>query len=293
MFWQVLLFRVALVAALVIPTPFFLTQAHADENLWGYVYGTDTLPAGANEIYLWTTSRNQKGKGNYRAWDTQLEFEHGFTDRFQASLYLNGRSHQISGGALAEDPDRKLHRGLEFDGFNVEFKYNVLSVYQDLFGFSLYIEPEYQRIDKISGERVNGFGLESKLILQKNFFDDQLALAYNLTLEPEWKKFKATGERERELELEHTVGVSYRFLPHWFAGVEGRYHAVYPEFKKRESDAYFLGPNIHYAAERWWFTFTFLPQVSGNPRIAGRNSNGRQLSENERYEYRFKIAFNF
>ena len=45
-----------------------------------------------------------------------LEFEHGFTDRFQASFYLNGRSHQISGGALAEDPERKLHRGLEFDG---------------------------------------------------------------------------------------------------------------------------------------------------------------------------------
>ena len=293
MYWQTFLFRVALVAALTIPTPFFMTQAQADENLWGYIYGTDTLPAGANELYLWTTSRNQKGKGNYRAWDTQLEFEHGFTDRFQASLYLNGRSHQISGGALADDPDRKLHRGLEFDGFNVELKYNVLSVYKDLFGLSLYIEPEYQRIDKISGERVNGFGLESKLILQKNFFDDQLALAYNLTLEPEWKKFKASGEHEKELELEQSLGASYRFLPHWFAGVEGRYHAVYPEFKGRENDAYFLGPNIHYAAERWWFTFTFLPQISGNPRIAGRNSNGRQLSENERYEYRFKIAFNF
>jgi hypothetical protein len=269
------------------------TPARADENLWGYVYGTDTLPAGANEIYLWTTSRNQKGKGNYRAWDTQLEFEHGFTDRFQASLYLNGRSHQISGGALAEDPERKLHRGLEWDGVNVELKYNVLSVYQDLFGLSLYIEPEYQRIDKISGERVNGFGLESKLILQKNFFDDQLAIAYNLTVEPEWKKFKASGEHERELELEHTVGVSYRVLPRWFAGIEGRYASVYPEFNKREGEAYFLGPNIHYAAERWWFTFTFLPQISGNPRIAGQNSGRLHLGEYERYEYRFKIAFNF
>ncbi len=141
MLCQSFLFRVALAAALLTAAPSFLVQARADENLWGYLYGTDTLPAGANEVYLWTTSRNQKGKGNYRAWDTQLEFEHGFTDRFQASLYLNGRSHQISGGALAEDPDRKLHRGLEFDGFNVELKYNVLSVYKDLFGLSLYIEP--------------------------------------------------------------------------------------------------------------------------------------------------------
>jgi Family of unknown function (DUF6662) len=271
----------------------FPAQLRADENLWGYVYGTDTLPAGANEIYLWTTSRNQKGKGNYRAWDTQLELEHGFTDRFQASLYLNGRSQQISGGALAEDPERKLHRGLEFNGVNIEFKYNVLSVYKDLFGLSLYIEPEYSRIDKISGERMNGFGLESKLILQKNFFDDQLALSYNLTLEPEWNKFKAGGEREKELEFEQSAGISYRFLPHWFAGIEGRYASVYPEFKNREGAAYFLGPNIHYAAERWWFTFTFLPQVSGTPRIAGRSSNGLNLGEYERYEYRFKIAFNF
>jgi len=287
------IFSLALVATLWTAALSMPTPARADENLWGYVYGTDTLPAGANEIYLWTTSRNQKGKGNYRAWDTQLEFEHGFTDRFQASLYLNGRSHQISGGALAEDPERKLHRGLEWDGVNVELKYNVLSVYQDLFGLSLYIEPEYQRIDKISGERVNGFGLESKLILQKNFFDDQLAIAYNLTVEPEWKKFKATGEHEKELELEHTVGVSYRVLPRWFAGIEGRYASVYPEFNKRESEAYFLGPNIHYAAERWWFTFTFLPQISGNPRIAGQNSGRLHLGEYERYEYRFKIAFNF
>jgi hypothetical protein len=283
----------AALVALWLPGSFFPSSLHADENLWGYVYGTDTLPAAANEIYLWTTSRDQKGKGNYRAWDTQIEFEHGFTDRFQASFYLNGRSHQISGGALAEDPERKLHRGLEFDGVNVELKYNVLSVYKDLFGLSLYIEPEYSRIDKISGERMNGFGLESKLILQKNFFDDQLALAYNLTVEPEWNRFKASGESEKELEIEHTVGASYRFLPHWFAGIEGRYASVYPEFKKREGAAYFLGPNIHYAAERWWFTFTFLPQISGNPRIAGQNSNGLHLGEYERYEYRFKIAFNF
>ena len=283
----------ALAAALLIVAPFYAPRAEADENLWGYVYGTDTLPAGGNEIYLWTTSRDQKGKGNYRAWDTQLEFEHGFTDRFQASLYLNGRSHQISGGALDEDSDRKLHRGLEWNGVNLELKYNLLSVYKDLFGLALYIEPENQRIDKISGERMNGFGLESKLILQKNFFDDQLALAYNLTVEPEWNKFKASKEREKELEFEQSAGISYRFLPHWFAGIEGRYASVYPEFKHREGNAFFLGPNIHYAAERWWFTFTFLPQITGNPRISGRDSDGLHLHEYERYEYRFKVAFNF
>ena len=97
-------------------------NAGADENLFGYVYGSDTLPAGGTEIYNWLTFRTGKGKGTYRGWDEQVELEHGFTDRLQASLYLKGRSHQIKGGALDDDPDRKLYRGLEFNGVNVAFQ---------------------------------------------------------------------------------------------------------------------------------------------------------------------------
>jgi hypothetical protein len=292
MFYRAIIFRVALVTALWLVGGFFPAQGRADENLWGYLYGTDTLPKGGTEIYNWLTLRTGKGKGTYRGWDEMLELEHGFTDRFQASFYLKGRSHRIAGGALDDDPTRKLDRGLEFDGVNVAFKYNLLSVYKDLFGLSLYVEPEYSRIHKVTGERMNQFGLETKLILQKNFFDDQLALAYNLTVEPEWTKFKASGEREKELELEHTVGISYRFLANWFAGIEGRYHSEYPEFDKREHGAYFLGPNIHYGAEKWWFTFTFLPQISGWPRTAERQ-HGLHFGEHERYEFRLKVAWVF
>ena len=264
----------------------------ADENLFGYVYGTDTLPAGRNEIYTWLTLRDGKGQGTYRGWDAMLEFERGWTDRLEASFYLKGRAHRISGGALEDDPERKLNRGLEFNGVNLAFKYNLLSVYKDLFGLSLYLEPSYSRIHRVTGERMNQFGLESKLIVQKNFFDDQLVAAYNLTLEPEWSKFNASGEREKELEIEHTVGLSYRFMPNWYLGIEGRYHSEYPDFKAREHSAYFLGPNIHYGAERWWFTFTFLPQVWGHPHRAGL-SNGLHLGEQERYEFRLKLAYNF
>ncbi len=280
------------VLAFVIATNLSPQFANADENLFGYSYGSDTLPKGATEIYNWLTLRTGKDQGTYRGWDEMLEIEHGLTDRLQASFYLKGRSQRIGGGALEEDPERKLSRSLEFDGVNLSLKYNLLSVYKDLFGLAVYLEPSYSRIHKVTGERISQFGLESKLLLQKNFFDDQLATTYNLTVEPEWKKVKATGEREKELELEHSAGVSYRFVPHWFGGIEGRYHSEYPEYKKREFGAYFLGPNIHYGAERWWATFTFLPQISGSPRTPGRQS-GLHLGEHERYEFRLKIAYNF
>jgi Family of unknown function (DUF6662) len=266
--------------------------AQADENLFGYLYGSDTLPKGRSEVYNWLTFRTDKGQGTYRAWDEMVEFEHGFTDRLQGSIYIKGRSHTISGGALEEEPERKLNRGLEFDGVNVSVKYNLLSVYKDIFGLALYLEPSYSRISKVAGERMNQFGLETKVILQKNFFDDQLVTAYNFTIEPEWAEIKATNESKKELELEHTLGLSYRVLPNWFLGLEGRYHSEYPNFKGREFGAYFLGPNIHYGTERWWATFTFLPQISGSPKTPGRES-GLHLGEHEKREFRLKLAFNF
>ncbi len=175
MYSQTFLFRVALVAALTIPTPFFMTQAQADKNLWGYIHGTDTLPAALMRFTFGRPRVIKKAKAI-----TGPGYSAGIRARLYRSLSsffteLNGRSHQIKRRSVGRRSERKLHRGLEFDGFNVELKYNVLSVYKDLFGMSLYIEPEYQRIDKISGERVNGFR-SIQLILQKNFFDDQLAL---------------------------------------------------------------------------------------------------------------------
>jgi hypothetical protein len=264
----------------------------ADESLFGYLYGSDTLPRNRTEIYNWLTLRTDKGQGTYRAWDEMVEVEHGFTNRLQGSLYIKGRSHRIAGGALEEDPDRKLNRGLEFDGINLALKYNLLSVYKDIFGLALYLEPSYSRISKVAGERMDQFGLETKLILQKNFLDDQLVTAYNLTVEPEWARIESSGEHEKELELEHTLGVSYRVLPRWSVGVEGRYHSEYPDFKGREFGAYFLGPTIHYGAEHWWATFTFLPQVSGHPKTPGRES-GLHLTDHEKREFRLKVAFNF
>lgn len=35
----------------------FTPSAHADENLLGYVAGTETLPQGANELYFVVTRR--------------------------------------------------------------------------------------------------------------------------------------------------------------------------------------------------------------------------------------------
>ena len=51
--------------------------AHADENLFGYNTGAETLPKGSGEIYVFNTLRSDKGQGTYRAIDTEIEGEYG------------------------------------------------------------------------------------------------------------------------------------------------------------------------------------------------------------------------
>jgi hypothetical protein len=148
---------------------------------------------------------------------------------------------------------------------------------------------------KISGQYQKEFSTEFKFLFQSNFFDDQLIFVTNLTPEIEFRKFDGDDAWESELAFEATAGLSYRFAPKWYAGLETRYHSEYPDWPDtitREHYAIFLGPNIHYGSEKWWFTLTALPQVFGTPNESERSAF-RHLGEHEKLELRFKIGFNF
>lgn len=270
--------------------------ASADENYFAYSYGAEGTPKGATELYLWATDRRDKGQGNYNAQDYRIELEQGVTSRFAMSGYLNFRSVKARG---LEPEIEDVKRDFSFQGVNTAFKYNFLSPYRDGLGLTLYVEPGWSRIEKVSGEKATEYELEVKALLQKNFLNDRLVAVANLTLEPEWEKEKeevAPGvtetEWEKELVAEITTGLGYRVAPNWVAGVEGRYTSVYPDWTKglnRETYAVSVGPSVHYAGKKWWFTATYLPQLFGSP------SPGRSLAldEYEKREIRLKLGYNF
>jgi len=261
--------------------------ARADENMFGYVYGADTTPRGHWEVYQWVTRRAGKVDGGYQAFDLRTEVETGLTDRTQLSLYLNGSTHDV---ARVRGFDDRRARGL--DGASLELKTMLLSPYKDAIGLAVYLEPGYSRTEKIAGRRVDEYELEAKVIVQKNFLDDRLAWSTNYTWELEFERASSATDFEGELAEELTTGVSYRLARNWFAGLEGRVHSEYPDlklFNGREHMAYFLGPNLHYGGERWWFTLTVLPQLNGWPDSA---PSGLYLEEHERLETRLKIGIN-
>lgn len=269
--------------------------AAADENLLGYSYGSETLPKGKTEGYVWITHRAGKDEGTYRATDYKLELEHGLTDRLQVSGYLNFASHKVEG---LEPEFEDVDRDFGFQGTQVSVKYAILSPYKDPVGLAIYFEPGYSRIHKVTGERNREWEIETKLIAQKNFLNDQLIWIGNLTYEQEFERESeiengiVEHEWEKEAALEFTTGLSYRFAPNWFAGIEGRYHSEYPGFPSkvhREHYAVFLGPTLHWGGERAWFTATWLPQLAGSPSPDG----SLHLEEHEKNEFRLKVGYNF
>ena len=99
------------------------------------------------------------------------------------------------------------------------------------------------------------------------------------------------GDWESELELEASSGVSYRFAPGWFAGVEGLYKSAYAHMQLDEmsENAFFFGPNVHYANARWWATLAVLPQITGWP----DNKDTRNLHNYEALMIRLKLGLHF
>lgn len=273
------------------------TPAWADEQYFGYTYSAEVLGKGETEMELWATDRRGKETGHYDAQDYRLELEHGFTSRLTVAGYANLAGHHIR---TLEPGFEDTDRDFAFQGLSAEFKYNVLSPYRDGFGLTLYAEPGWSRIHSVEGEKGTEYELELKAILQKNFLQDRLIWAANLTLEPEWEREKeedpATGkiesEWEKELKLEVSTGLSYRFAPGWFGGVEGRYSSVYPDWTNglhRETHAVFAGPAIHYGGEKWWATLSYQPQLFGSPSPGG----SRALDEYEKRELRLKLGYDF
>ncbi|HLG89547.1 MAG TPA: DUF6662 family protein [Alphaproteobacteria bacterium] len=251
--------------------------AFADEPVFGYVYTTDLLPQDRYDIEQWITDRDGQAYGYYHAVEGRTEFEYGVTDNFQLALYLNyayvGADHNSVHG-LTEGSDIKSsanpfrsYGNLHYDGLSVEATYRVLSPYTDPVGLAFYVEPEIGPKE---------YGVELRGIVQKNFFDDRLVLAGNVWVEFEREAGSnlgavgaeegPAGNKTNATYAELDLGASYRFAPNWSAGIEFRNHREYGGYSLSHSDqdhtAYFVGPNIHYANERWYATISVLRQIS-------------------------------
>jgi hypothetical protein len=263
----------------------------ADEQLFGFVRGAETLPAQRSEVYQFFTYHEGKSEGTYDAFDFETEYEYGFTDRFQASLSLE--QHYFYNQGVDGDRDALDNKNnYRFGGVEASAKYRLLSPFKDPVGLALRLEGGYLINDEVDGLRQHDRYLKPEIDLQKDFLDDRLICALDLGAEWAWGKQPAE-EYPRELALEGAAGVAYRFAPNWFAGAEIHTRWEYPlfDFDKFEHRVFYAGPSIHYAQKNWWATLTWNYQVYGKG--IDEPADGKTFAEESRQIFRLKIGFNF
>jgi len=268
-----------------------LATARADEQLFGFVRGAETLPKGRSELYQFVTLRTGKAEGSYYGFDFETEVEHGFTDKLQASLSLEQRyinNHGVNGDRDALDDTA----GYRFGGLAASAKYRLWSPFKDPLGVALRLEGGYLWHDEVDGLVEHEFYINPELDLQKNFRDDTIIC--NLNLGAEWAWGKQPAEQyPREISLKGSGGVSYRFAPNWFIGVEANVRAEYPLFDLNnfEHAVVYAGPSLHYSSKRWWVTLTYVHQVWGSG--VDEPHDGRTFAEETSHQVRLKVGFNF
>jgi hypothetical protein len=304
----------ALGGALVFAPP----AVRADEPVTGFVYTTDLLPEGKYEVEQWMTWRAHKAVGVYNVIEARSEFEYGVTDAFQLSGYINYEwaeayhNNVIDGTTLPPEtfaqldvgPDENFHT-TRFTGVALEGIYRILSPYTDPIGLAVLIEPTV-------GPSLRE--LETRVIVQKNYFDDRLILAFNLTVAQEVRRVPGDPSApvgsddfnkhwDKETDMNFGLAGSYRFAPNWSFGLELQHEREWAGLNPFDGDkatnaAFYFGPTIHYGGEHFFATLTVLDQLPWGKDDANNEPDfvvgGRNYADDfERFRVRAKVGWYF
>ena len=197
----------------------FSTIALADRRNYAWVYQYQTIPRGATEMELYQTTKLRP----IDQWEYRLEIEHGFTDRWDFSVYQIYT--QYEGGAF------------QWEAVQFRTRYRIGEEGQFLMDPLLYFE--YNR--KLNSKAPNK--IETRLILAKTIS------TVNLAINPVYEFFFAPGS-EHELGLD--MGMSVELNPKLIIGIESISRL---EFKENESElGSYLGPTVSFASGNWWYT---------------------------------------
>jgi hypothetical protein len=290
----------------LLPSQLLSLNVSAEEAAFGFVNTTDLLPQGGREVEQWLTWRHAKLNGSFDLLQGETELEYGLFDNVQIALGANYAWTQAfhNGPFGVTTPPEQFststpgpddhYAQTRFLSFSSEIYYRLLSPYTDPVGLALYFEPEI-------GDKFREY--TTKLILQKNFLDDQLTFAFNFTYAPELRDLPAANVNgfcwnatcwSEETDINLALAASYRFMPDWSAGFEFLHEMEFNSywFRHQSNGGYFFGPTIHYGGERFFVTATALAQMPfavAHPDTVPGALEGGIVGDNDFEKFRLRI----
>jgi hypothetical protein len=232
-------------------------QARADDQPFTTIYTTDIQSQGGREFEQHLRWKTIEADTRFNELLERSEIEYGITDYLQGSLYLNYDFEQ----RREHDPFGPLETANAF-GVSGEAILRLLNPYFDPIGFALYLEPAWSAKEH---------SIETKLLFQKNFFNDTLRTALNVNFEDTWSKVRH-GPYEKASALEFDLGAAYNVTPDFSVGLEfdnehGFDGEILDGSASEASNSFYFGPTIQYIGHPWAIVAGFQTQlpVATNP----------------------------
>lgn len=258
------------------------------EHMFGFMIGSDVGDVGEREIQSKTTARLSKDSGTYRAVTQAVELEFVPARNFRVELGGTLASYNINNVGGFSDT-----RQVNFEGLSAEFRYRFLDRDTAPFGLTFGVETHADRVDENTAARVRSYGTEFVLASDRELIADRVVAAFNLLYQPEWTRFTASGETQRESTIGAAAALMVQVQPGVFIGGEGRYLRRYESISLGElaGDALFVGPTVFVKlSERTRLTAAWSFQVSGH---SAGTTGALNLIDFERHQARVIFGVNF
>jgi len=258
------------------------------EFLFGFLLGTDTGDLGDREIQAETSGRFGRRTGSYAGLTQSLSYEFVPLKDLRIEANLFGAYHGISGVDDFDD----LHRA-SFQGFSLELRYRLLDRRTAPFGLAVNVEPRWARIDEETGQRLNQYGVDFTLMLDKELVPDRIIGAFNLFYQPQRTRFAQTATWANESTFGVAGALMVQPAPGFLFGGELRWLRDYDSFglSSLAGEALFLGPNVFVRFnEHWRLTAAWSTQIAGR---AADAPGALDLTNFSRHEMRFKLGYEF
>ena len=256
------------------------------EFIFGFTAGADTGEVGEKELEHQTAAQWGKRDGRYGLLTDELRYETSPVQNFRFEIGAPIAYYNISGVPGLDDRNQGSLNGLV-----AEFKYRLFDRDRAPFGLMLSAEPHWNRTDEISGERIDGYGGQLTVVLDKELLKDRLFAAVNFFYEPEIAR--SQGQWQRESMLGFSASVTTQVKPGVFIGGEARYLRKYDgvDLDSPAGQAFFLGPNFFVRLSKSLaISGAWSVQVAGH---ATEVPGTLDLTRFTRQQALFRVEYNF
>lgn len=208
------------------------------EHIFGFTLGTDIGKKGEFEPEIQPVAAFGKQFGAYFATASVAQIKYTATDSFRVAPGILITSHNIGGSPGL--PDRSQ---IAAAGASLEMSYRLMDRQLAPFGLTLKMEPGWNPIEEASGARVEHYGADFGVLIDKELVAARLYGAVNVNYGFAGTRLGGGAAWLPSSALSVSAALTNQVLPGVFVGAEARYLQQY-EGSALRGEALYAGPTF-------------------------------------------------